>query len=33
MEYDFGFAGSDVDDVIGPSMRGVEGLSETFLLR
>ena len=33
MAYDFGFAGLDVDDVKGPSMRGFAGLGEVSLLR
>ena len=32
MEYDFGFAGSDVDDVMSPSMRGFGELGEASLL-
>ena len=31
VEYDFGFAGSDIDDFIGPSL--FEGLGEASLLR
>ena len=31
MEYDFGFASSDVEDVTGPSMRGFEGLHCYFV--
>ena len=33
VEYNFGFVGSDVDDITGPSMRGLGGLGEALLLR
>ena len=33
VEYDFGFASSEVDDITGPSMREFGGLGEASLLR